>query len=199
MVRLRGRRGSLKGMMNLSLDLWLEVFTYLKPQDLLALARTSKDIRVFVLNQSQASVWRRAREAESPPIPASTTGLSKLAWISLLYDPSCDLCDAKDVRTIDFTFCIRLCSSCKQIQLMTRDEIKQKYPGTGIFCYQCPSKMITVKPPKQPDGGIQWQLERNNRCYVLTDVIAIKERWDALNKEEKSKRGCLSRPMFQKS
>ncbi|SJL12331.1 uncharacterized protein ARMOST_15754 [Armillaria ostoyae] len=185
MVRLRGRRGSLKGMMNLPLDLWLEVFTYFKPQDLLVLARTSKDIRAFVLNQSQAGVWRRARKAESPPVPAPMAGLSEPAWISLLYDPYCGFCGAKDVRTIDFTFLARLCSSCKQTQLMTRDEIKQKYPGTEIFCDLCPSKTIAVKLSKQPSGGIRWQSEMNKTCYVLRDVIATKERWDALNEEER--------------
>ncbi|KAK0482710.1 hypothetical protein IW261DRAFT_1562400 [Armillaria novae-zelandiae] len=170
MVRLRGRRGSLKGMMNLPLDLWLEVFTYLKPQDLLALARTSKDIRAFVLNQSQAGVWRRAREAEFPPVPAPMTGLSEPAWIRLLYDPCCGLCGAKDTM----------------LQLQTdTDEIEQKHPGTEIFCYLCPSKTVTVKPPKQPDGGIRWQSDRNKRCYVLRDVIATKERWDALSEEER--------------
>ncbi|KAK0196432.1 hypothetical protein F5146DRAFT_3368 [Armillaria mellea] len=169
MVRLRGRRGSLEGM----------------PQDLLALARTSKDIRAFMLNESQAGVWRRAIKAESPPVPAPMIGFSELAWISLLYDPYCGLCGAKNVRTIDFTFRTRLCSSCKQTQLMTRYEIERKHPGIEIFCDLCPSKMISFKLPEQPDGGIQWQSDRNKTCYVLRDVIATKERWDVLNEEER--------------
>ncbi|KAE9391019.1 hypothetical protein BT96DRAFT_322860 [Gymnopus androsaceus JB14] len=46
---------------NAPLDIFFEIFTYLKPADLLQLARTSKKLRSILLSKSTKSIWRAAR------------------------------------------------------------------------------------------------------------------------------------------
>ncbi|KAE9393666.1 hypothetical protein BT96DRAFT_214820 [Gymnopus androsaceus JB14] len=47
---------------NISLDMALEIFCFLNPDDLLRLARTSKTLRVTLKNKTSRFVWRTARE-----------------------------------------------------------------------------------------------------------------------------------------
>lgn len=166
-------------------DIWLEMFRLLRPQDLLHLARTSKAIRAVLMRRPLSGIWRNARKclAISPPIPEPMTGVSEPAWISLLFEKHCRSCLVKQVRIIDFTFYTRLCSSCKQTELMTEHEIERTYPGTEAFCYLCPRK--TMPGPRHRKGEITFRTETKQPHYVLRDVIATERRWHALNEEER--------------
>ncbi|KAF9075683.1 hypothetical protein BDP27DRAFT_1414865 [Rhodocollybia butyracea] len=52
------------------LDVILEIFCFLEPDDLLRLVRTTKRIRSILMNKSSESIWRAAREnVNGLPIP----------------------------------------------------------------------------------------------------------------------------------
>jgi len=60
--RVRGRRGHLKLMTEMPLDILLEIFSYLQPMDLLHLARATKALRAILMQRSgAASVWKSVR------------------------------------------------------------------------------------------------------------------------------------------
>ncbi len=70
-----------------------QVYSYLYPRDLLALARTCKRFRAFLLHRSNESLWRAAREnvGNLPPCPQF---MSAPAFLNLLFSTHCQ------VRTI---------------------------------------------------------------------------------------------------
>ncbi|KAK0463464.1 uncharacterized protein EV420DRAFT_1089955 [Desarmillaria tabescens] len=116
---MRARRGKLQRMMNMPLDIWLEILAYLAPGDIFHLACASRELRDSLTNPNLLSVWINPRNAESPPVPQPMIGYSEAAWIGLLFDPHCDFCPDKNVRTIDFTFRTRLCSDCRKTQYVS--------------------------------------------------------------------------------
>ncbi|KAG1826927.1 uncharacterized protein BJ212DRAFT_1474135 [Suillus subaureus] len=60
-VRSRARRGGLSLLPTMSLDVLFEIFGFLKPLDLLSLARTSKAFRNLLMRKSNAFIWRASR------------------------------------------------------------------------------------------------------------------------------------------
>ncbi|KAK0490422.1 hypothetical protein IW261DRAFT_1325568, partial [Armillaria novae-zelandiae] len=67
------------------------IFSHLEPQDLLHLSRTSKPLRVILLDRSAAlSVWKRARR-NLENFPGIVDGLSEPRYASLLFDTYCQV------------------------------------------------------------------------------------------------------------
>jgi hypothetical protein len=55
-ARVKGRKGKLKNMTELPIDIWFEVFAQLEPLDLLHLSRATKDLRNMLVAPS-ANYW----------------------------------------------------------------------------------------------------------------------------------------------
>ncbi|OJA18751.1 hypothetical protein AZE42_01641 [Rhizopogon vesiculosus] len=66
--RPRARKGGLSMLPTVSLDVLFEIFGFLKPLDLLSLARTSKPFRDLLMSKSNAFIWRASR-ALVPNLP----------------------------------------------------------------------------------------------------------------------------------
>ncbi|KAJ6596744.1 hypothetical protein B0H10DRAFT_1888521, partial [Mycena sp. CBHHK59/15] len=73
------------------LDVLMEIFKLLKPQDLLCLSRTTTAFRGFLMNRADAGVWRQAsvNVKEEDGEPGCPSYISEPAWASLLYDRIC--------------------------------------------------------------------------------------------------------------
>ncbi|TFY59652.1 hypothetical protein EVJ58_g5648 [Rhodofomes roseus] len=85
---VRGRRGGLKDMLNMPMDIIREICLSLHPRDLLSLSRTSKSFNSFLMRRSSAYLWRGSlRNVEGlPPCPS---GLIEPSWVSLVFSPYC--------------------------------------------------------------------------------------------------------------
>jgi hypothetical protein len=99
---LKGRLALLK---ELPLDALLQIFSLLDCPDLLALSRSSKWQRAFVLDKSRETLWKQVYERASlPPVPR---GSSLPAWAALLHDKICSGCgklaQKVDVRRARYT------------------------------------------------------------------------------------------------
>ncbi|KAJ3551943.1 hypothetical protein NM688_g4418 [Phlebia brevispora] len=68
---VRVRRGCLKDLPTMSVDILTEVMSHLMPCDILHLSRTSKDFRQFLMARASEFIWRRARQnfVGLPPLP----------------------------------------------------------------------------------------------------------------------------------
>ncbi|KAH8806863.1 hypothetical protein DL96DRAFT_1629958 [Flagelloscypha sp. PMI_526] len=117
----KGRRGLLKRLaMEAPLDIMFEVFSHCEPPDLLALSRSSKDIRALLLNRAfpgTEALWASAREA-IPNIPEKPDEISEPEFAALLFDKHCMECDSPKVS--NFAYRKRLCRSCFE-HLTVRD------------------------------------------------------------------------------
>ncbi|KAJ4490788.1 hypothetical protein J3R30DRAFT_3425187 [Lentinula aciculospora] len=87
----RGNKGILENMLKLPLDIVLEIYSYLKPLDLLRLSRTSKDFRAFLMTRSNAIVWCTAR-SNVPSLPSLPSDLSEPQYANLAFDSYCHVC-----------------------------------------------------------------------------------------------------------
>ncbi|OBZ75564.1 hypothetical protein A0H81_04660 [Grifola frondosa] len=108
---VRGRKGGLKGIINMPLDILFEIFGYLDLADLLHLARTSKDTRVILMNRSSAYIWKAARQ-NIEGLPQCPPFLSEPAYANLLFSPHCHNCLKGNIHNINWDFYARICRAC---------------------------------------------------------------------------------------
>jgi hypothetical protein len=57
--RIRGRRGQLKVMTELPIDILMEIFGHVEPYDLLCLSRASKGLRSVIVGENTSTLWKK--------------------------------------------------------------------------------------------------------------------------------------------
>lgn len=72
----------------LTIPFVIQVLSHLGPADLLAMARSSKDLRSLLLHDSTMSLWKSAREA-IPDLPPKPDHMSDPSFIALMFDTFC--------------------------------------------------------------------------------------------------------------
>ncbi|EIW60439.1 uncharacterized protein TRAVEDRAFT_77410, partial [Trametes versicolor FP-101664 SS1] len=85
---LRGRRGGLKDMPYMPLDVLVEIFSLMHPRDLLNLARTTRAFRSFLMNRAASPFWRDARKTVEG-LPDCPPYLSEPAYANLTFFACC--------------------------------------------------------------------------------------------------------------
>lgn len=120
-TRLRGRRGSLATLPNMPLDIIQEIFGYLKPRDLLHLARSNKALRSFLMNRSSAFIWKKARNSFEPPFPDCPPDLSEPSYANLAFSHHCHRCLKFTNTRVLWQFRARYCPSCTTLMTISAD------------------------------------------------------------------------------
>ncbi|KAK0444589.1 uncharacterized protein EV420DRAFT_1648693 [Desarmillaria tabescens] len=121
MAPRRPRVGKLQGILSMPVEMWLEILSFLSPQDVLQLARSSKDLRSIFMSRSSIAIWKAARRTVECPPPIS--GFSEPAWANLLFMNTCNFCCKSVIRHIDFVFRTRICSKCSRKHVVTNPEL----------------------------------------------------------------------------
>ncbi|KAH9940768.1 uncharacterized protein BXZ73DRAFT_98596 [Epithele typhae] len=104
-------RGMLARLLCLPTELQLLVFQELHPKILYNISLSSKQLRAFLWDQSNRSLWERTiKRAEE--LPERPPWLSTYAFIRLLYMPSCHNCGTDGVREIIWPWFARYCEGC---------------------------------------------------------------------------------------
>ncbi|KAI0794324.1 hypothetical protein C8Q74DRAFT_569919 [Fomes fomentarius] len=105
------RRGCLQDLPDIAVELQLEIFGQLDPQDLLNLSRTCKKFRSFFLHPNTKKLWDSAvRNAEG--LPPRPPWMSVPGFIHLLFSPTCHNCGARNVRKVLWPLFVRSCGKC---------------------------------------------------------------------------------------
>ncbi|KAH9895120.1 hypothetical protein C8Q73DRAFT_487803 [Cubamyces lactineus] len=175
---LRGRRGSLKDMLKMPLDVLFEIFGRMHPRDLLTLARTSKDFRALLMSRDSALFWRAARE-QVHGLPECPAFLSEPQYANLLFSSFCNNCLKKNAQMFVWEFFVRYCSSCKD-KLVVKETFY----------------MRALKAEVQAETGIEEPLHstalmpRTKNSYSMVpyahipDHEVLKTQWKALQTAE---------------
>ncbi|KZT71787.1 hypothetical protein DAEQUDRAFT_665528 [Daedalea quercina L-15889] len=129
---VRGRRGGLKDMPDMPLDVLLEIFCYMEPRDLLSLARTTKPFREFLMHHSSANMWKAAR-ANIAGLPDCPPYLSEPAFANLAFSPYCHNCLKPNVQTIFWEFSKRYCPSCTKEFTITERQMHHDAQFSWFF------------------------------------------------------------------
>ncbi|TFK41664.1 hypothetical protein BDQ12DRAFT_710696 [Crucibulum laeve] len=109
--KVRGKRGILKQVTEVPLDILFEIFSQLDPIDLLHLARTTKSLRAVMMHPSSASIWKQAL-ANVTGLPGCPGDMQEPKYANLIFDTFCHYCLASNVHNIVWEMGKRVCSKC---------------------------------------------------------------------------------------
>ncbi|KAF8838076.1 hypothetical protein BDN67DRAFT_1004531 [Paxillus ammoniavirescens] len=84
-------RGKLEMMPDMNLDILFHILGFLRPMDLLNLARTSKAFRRLLMHKSSAFAWKTAR-LQIEGLPECPQDLSEPQYANLVFWPHCHNC-----------------------------------------------------------------------------------------------------------
>ncbi|KAH9895117.1 hypothetical protein C8Q73DRAFT_790295 [Cubamyces lactineus] len=168
-----------EGILNMPLDILIEIFCLVSPRDLLALARTSKDFRSYLMSRRSAPCWRSARHTV-PGLPKCPSDLSEPMYASLLFTEECSICGRvtpKEMRMY-WQLRVRYCPACAPMRLaaFTRsirnlcDKIESATTRRGAV-------LITV-----------WSTYAMSMCCDIHEYKALITKWKALKKKEAKQR-----------
>ncbi|OCH92790.1 hypothetical protein OBBRIDRAFT_707408, partial [Obba rivulosa] len=82
------RRGALKKLPKIPIDILAEIFMNLDPWDLLKLARTTKALHHFPMSREFVWIWRAARK-NVDGLPELPSYLSEVQYANLFFLPHC--------------------------------------------------------------------------------------------------------------
>lgn len=90
-----------------------QIFSHLRPFDILQLSRTTKEFRRTLINKSSKFIWKAAR-LNVNDFPDPFPGMNEIEFINLAFSPHCHICFAPNIRSVDWTLRVRLCPRCSK-------------------------------------------------------------------------------------
>ncbi|GAA6013254.1 hypothetical protein JCM11491_006331 [Sporobolomyces phaffii] len=115
--RVKGKKGALKVVMTLPVDLIYEICTHLEMGDLFALSNTSKAFRQVVTGENASSLFKRARERSE--MPELLVPMSDLRYAALMFGKNCHLCGKNNAGKVDPSLRARICQACLKSKFVT--------------------------------------------------------------------------------
>ncbi|KAF8810052.1 hypothetical protein BYT27DRAFT_7186905 [Phlegmacium glaucopus] len=127
--KFRGKRGLLRQLVEMPLDVLFEIFGHLNPLDLLHVARTTKDLRAILMSRSSTSVWKHAR-SQFHDLPDCPDDLSEPQYAELLFGKFCTFCQRNlSTNVVIWKARVRCCSKCVSNQFGSFTSVYQTlYP-----------------------------------------------------------------------
>ncbi|KAI0675149.1 hypothetical protein C8Q78DRAFT_1010751 [Trametes maxima] len=175
---IRGRRGGLKDMPKMPLDILIEIFSRMHPRDLLNLARTSKDFRAFLMSRQSASFWRAARQ-QVHDLPECPQFLSEPQYANLLFFPYCHNCLKGNVKMVIWELYARYCSACRDQLLMHESVARELYEEVGEVTGTPSTLCIVADIPKS--------MFYHDPSILQKEYDEVKARWQAFTTDEEKK------------
>ncbi|KAF9448882.1 hypothetical protein P691DRAFT_813470 [Macrolepiota fuliginosa MF-IS2] len=121
-ARVRGRRGQLKHMTEMPMDVLYEIFQSLEPIDLLHLSWANKSLHSIIMGESARYLWEDAFQAlyssEHAP-PSCPSDLNLAQYTKLLFDKRCMECNSPHGSHVVWPHRLRVCGNCLEGDLFT--------------------------------------------------------------------------------
>ncbi|KIO33107.1 hypothetical protein M407DRAFT_17973 [Tulasnella calospora MUT 4182] len=116
-TRRSGKGGKLRDLMNMPVDIFTEVCSYLDPYDLRRLALTSKRLWDILMTKEARHIWKTALESV-PDLPECPTDLNEPQYVCLLYSSECYTigCTSRGTKA-DWFHRIRFCTTCYETKM----------------------------------------------------------------------------------
>ncbi|KAK0470525.1 hypothetical protein IW261DRAFT_1597829 [Armillaria novae-zelandiae] len=172
----RGRRAQFfkSQLADVPLEIYLEIFSYLRPVDLLRLARTTKHFRGFLMSRSVLSLWARARSYVDP-LPNMLPLTSEPAIVDFMFEKGCNYC-ASDEKSQVFTTSMRACQKCMLRLHVPESELLVNSKTTGLIKFILARHSVSFITPRLVLE------EGKQRCkYFLPEMERLGQEYDALN------------------
>ncbi|CAE6429500.1 hypothetical protein ACGC1H_000908 [Rhizoctonia solani] len=120
-------RGFLAGIVNVPMDIFAQIMSFLYPIDIHSLARTNKKFRSLLMNRSARNIWRMA-ERNVPNLPPCPNHLTEPQYAALIFGKWCSMCGgtANVSRRMDEFLLVRLCAGCRERSIVGISFIPEK-------------------------------------------------------------------------
>ncbi|BGP42488.1 hypothetical protein JCM10449v2_006493 [Rhodotorula kratochvilovae] len=155
----KGRKGAAKGpkkgegklevLKTLPVELLVEIFSHLDPNDLLALSMVNKEYRALLLAKASARLWKDARERLDLP-DATAGGFTEWQYAQLVFGKHCQ-CGALSIRHADFGVRKRLCKRCREASIIRLDWKKNNPPRIHRRAKDCVLRAL------HSPANVRWQ------------------------------------------
>ncbi|EJF65483.1 hypothetical protein DICSQDRAFT_152678 [Dichomitus squalens LYAD-421 SS1] len=179
---LRGRRGGLRDMPEMPLDILFEIFGFLHPKDLLNLSRATREFRALLMSRNSAPFWREARKlVEGLPEPPSY--LSEPAYANLLFCAHCHNCSKPNIQAVHWLFSVRYCDPCRKAMFIDESEVSAFLMIAFQNAYHLYVNPRTNRRPSK-------------RKYHKPEIDALKREWTELRNDEERTRFKEDRAAF---
>ncbi|RDB24270.1 hypothetical protein Hypma_008651 [Hypsizygus marmoreus] len=169
---VRGRRGALKGLVEMPMDILFEILSHLRSADILRLSWTSKALRGILMSRSSAFVWKTAR-ANVEGLPDCPPFLNEPQYAAFMFDSTCDYCRrARTQMTIwDFTRC---CHKCSADEDKFQRPFDIRWPGCIL------NEVWVIIPSVWVNVG-----KRTYKRFKISSVVEMRERHDKVHSHAK--------------
>ncbi|KIO21254.1 hypothetical protein M407DRAFT_29132 [Tulasnella calospora MUT 4182] len=116
-TRRNSKGGKLRDLMNMPIDIFTEVCSYLGPFDLRRLALTSKRLWDVLMTKEARHIWKTAL-ASVVDLPECPTSLNEPQYVCLLYSSECYTpgCTSRGTKA-DWFHLVRFCSACHDVKM----------------------------------------------------------------------------------
>ncbi|KEP55695.1 hypothetical protein V565_001510 [Rhizoctonia solani 123E] len=120
-------RGFLAEIVNVPMDIFAQIMSFLQPIDIHSLARTNKKFRRLLMNRSARNIWRMA-ERNVPNLPSCPNHLTEPQYASLIFGKWCSMCGgtANVSRRMDEFLLVRPCAGCRERGIVGLSFIPEK-------------------------------------------------------------------------
>ncbi|KAJ3752747.1 hypothetical protein EV360DRAFT_88444 [Lentinula raphanica] len=179
---------------------YLEIFAYLEPRDLLALSRSCKRMRKILFSRSKMmdDIWRIARrnvEGNLPPLPRD---LNEPQYAHLLFDTECEFCDKSSRHNLVlWKFRVRCCRDCLttfrifnwldllyelrpfvSFEILIKEKIQGKDQDDIIFDFKKASRLRAEFMALESDEARQtWIIRKREERTEIVDHAFLCEAW----------------------
>ncbi|GAA5995835.1 uncharacterized protein JCM10292_004777 [Rhodotorula paludigena] len=128
--------GKVSLLVVLPVELVVEVFSHLDPNDLLALTQVNKQYRAILTAKSSEPIWKRARKRLDLP-SAKKGDFTELQYAQLAFGKACQGCGARKGHNADWGIRQRLCKNCRFASLIRLDWKKNVGPNIHPRAPEC--------------------------------------------------------------
>ncbi|KAH0580667.1 hypothetical protein H2248_002157 [Termitomyces sp. 'cryptogamus'] len=108
---VRGRRGALKDIVEMPLDILQEIFMYLTPVEVLSLSRMCKSLRRILISKLAECIWKQAR-LNLDDFPDCPDDINEVQFANLIFGAFCDYCNKKKRRYFIWSNRRCCCGAC---------------------------------------------------------------------------------------
>ncbi|KAJ7459070.1 hypothetical protein B0H11DRAFT_178141 [Mycena galericulata] len=180
--RTMKKKGSLQKLLDISLDVLFEIFGNLQPLDVLRLSRTSKEFRDLLMRRSSITIWKSSLN-NVPGLPPCPQWMTEPQWVSLVFDPTCQVCQ-KIARKVDWGLFIRICGKCAKTHVSSSLP-RLRDPDMIRFVELVPTRPDFTKPYKT--------------VYFCEEIGRVRASYNALKDREEKKKFVEERKELVKS
>ncbi|KAI0806939.1 hypothetical protein C8Q74DRAFT_1376023 [Fomes fomentarius] len=99
-------------ILDVPMDVFFDVTSYLMPIDILQLGRASKQLRSVLFSKSCRHVWIASRKNVHPQLPDCPHDLSEPKYAYLVFERFCMVCGSARATNVDYAVGVRLCNGC---------------------------------------------------------------------------------------